>query len=66
MKEQASKLADQGYVSLAIDLHRDRGQVATTPDRAHEIMRGVPEDRAQRDLHAAVEFLKSQPNVSPT
>jgi carboxymethylenebutenolidase len=55
-------LADQGYVSLAIDLYR--GTVATTPDMAHEIMRGVPEDRAKRDLHAAVEFLKSQPNVS--
>jgi carboxymethylenebutenolidase len=26
-------------------------------------MRGVPEDRAARDLHAALEFLKSQPNV---
>ena len=26
-------------------------------------MRGVPEDRAKRDLHAAFEFLKSQPNV---
>jgi carboxymethylenebutenolidase len=61
VKDQASKLADQGYVSLAIDLYR--GKVATTPDEAHEIMRGVPEDRAKRDLHAAVEFLKSQPNV---
>lgn len=61
VKEQASKLADQGYVSLAIDLYR--GKIATTPDMAHEIMRGVPEDRAKRDLHAAVEFLKSQPNV---
>jgi carboxymethylenebutenolidase len=61
VKEQASKLADQGYVSLAVDLYR--GKVATTPDMAHEIMRGVPEDRAKRDLHAAVEFLKSQPNV---
>ena len=30
---------------------------------AHEIMRGVPEDRAKRDLHAAFEFLQSQPNV---
>lgn len=55
-------MADQGYVSLAIDLYR--GKVASTPDMAHEIMRGVPEDRAKRDLHAAVEFLKSQPNVS--
>src|SRR5690349_1865316 len=62
VKEQASKLSDQGYVALAIDLYR--GKVATTPDMAHEIMRGVPEDRAKRDLHAAVEFLKSQPNVN--
>jgi carboxymethylenebutenolidase len=62
VKEQASKLADQGYVALAVDLYR--GKVATTPDEAHEIMRGVPEDRAQRDLHAAVEFLKAQTNVN--
>jgi len=61
VKDQASKLADQGYVALAIDLYR--GKVATTPDMAHEIMRGVPEDRAKRDLHAAFEFLASQPNV---
>jgi carboxymethylenebutenolidase len=61
VKEQASKLSDQGYVTLAVDLYR--GKVATTPDEAHEIMRGVPEDRAARDLHAAFEFLKSQSNV---
>jgi len=61
VKEQASKLADQGYVALAIDLYR--GKVADTPELAHELMRGVPEDRALRDLRAAVEYLKSQPNV---
>jgi len=61
IKEQASKLADQGYEALAIDLYR--GKVATTPDVAHEIMRGVPEDRAKRDLRAAFGFLQSQPNV---
>jgi carboxymethylenebutenolidase len=61
VKDQASKLSDQGYVTLAVDLYR--GKVAKTPDEAHEIMRGVPEDRAKRDLHAAVEFLKSQSNV---
>jgi carboxymethylenebutenolidase len=61
VKEQASKLSDQGYVTLAIDLYR--GKVATTPEMAHEIMRGVPEDRAARDLHAAIVFLESQPNV---
>ncbi len=61
VKDQAAKLAGEGYVALAIDLYR--GKVATTPDQAHEIMRGVPEDRAKRDLHAAFEFLQSQSNV---
>jgi carboxymethylenebutenolidase len=61
VKEQASKLADQGYAALAIDLYR--GKVATTPDQAHEIMRGVPEDRAKRDLDAAFHYLQSQANV---
>src|SRR5581483_2703333 len=61
VKEQASKLAEQGYASLAIDLYR--GKVATTPDEAHQIMRGVPEDRAKRDLHAAFDYLASQSNV---
>ena len=61
IKEEASNLADQGYAALAIDLYR--GKVATTPDQAHEIMRGVPEDRAKRDLHAAFTFLASQSNV---
>src|SRR5579864_3896211 len=61
VKEQASKFADQGYVALAVDLYR--GKVADTPDMAHELMRGLPEDRAKRDLHAAFEFLQAQPNV---
>lgn len=61
VKDQASKLSDQGYVALAIDLYR--GKVATTPEEAHEIMRGVPEDRAKRDLDAAFAFLASQPSV---
>src|SRR2546422_5478148 len=61
VKEQAAKLSSEGYVTLTVDLYR--GKVATTPEMAHEIMRGVPEDRAKRDLHAAFEFLASQPNV---
>lgn len=63
VKEEASKLADQGYVALAIDLYR--GKVATTPDEAHEIMRGVPQDRATRDLLAASSYLRAQKNVDP-
>lgn len=61
VKQQAAKLAEQGYVALAIDLYR--GKVADNPDMAHELMRGVPEDRANRDLRAAYDFLASQPNV---
>jgi carboxymethylenebutenolidase len=61
VKEQAAKLADQGYVALAVDLYR--GKVADTPDLAHELMRGVPEDRAAKDLRAAFDFLAAQPSV---
>ena len=63
VKDQASKLADQGYVTLALDLYR--GHVATSADEAHELMRGLPEDRATRDLLAAANYLRSQKNVKP-
>ncbi|PYX55886.1 MAG: dienelactone hydrolase family protein [Acidobacteria bacterium] len=61
VKEQASKLSDQGYVALAVDLYR--GTVADNPELAHQLMRGLPEDRAKRDLHAAFEFLPTQPKA---
>jgi len=61
VKEQASKFADEGYVALAVDLYR--GKVADTQELAHELMRGVPEDRAKRDLGAAFDYLAAQPNV---
>ena len=46
VKEQAGKLADQGYTALAIDLYR--GKVATSPDEAHELMRGLPDRKSTR------------------
>src|SRR5882672_6255480 len=61
VKEQASKLADQGYVALAVDLYR--GKVAENSEMAHELARGLAEDRAGRDLRAAVAFLRSQDTV---
>ena len=61
VKQQAEKLAGQGYVALAVDLYR--GKVADNPDMAHELMRGLPEDRAIRDLRAAYDFLVAQANV---
>ncbi|HTG63012.1 MAG TPA: dienelactone hydrolase family protein, partial [Terriglobia bacterium] len=51
VKEQTQKFAQQGYVVLAADLYR--GKVAADPDQAHELMRGMPQDRAVSDLIAA-------------
>jgi carboxymethylenebutenolidase len=61
VKEQAQKLASQGYAALAIDLYR--GKVTNSPEEAHELMRGVPEDRARRDLLAAYDYLASRPDI---
>jgi carboxymethylenebutenolidase len=63
VKQQAAKLSDQGYVTLAVDLYR--GKATDSPEVAHELMRGLPEDRANRDLLAAVQYLKSLKNVNP-
>jgi len=61
VKKQAEKYAGQGYVALAVDLYR--GQSAKTPDDAHILMRGLPDDRGLRDLEAAFAYLASRPDV---
>lgn len=58
IKGMADKLAAAGYVALAVDLYR--GRVAAERDEAHELSRGLPEDRAVRDLKAAVAYLRSR------
>lgn len=63
VKEQAQKFASEGYVVLAVDLYR--GKVASDPGEAHELMRGMPQDRAVRDLKAAFDYLASRPDVNP-
>jgi carboxymethylenebutenolidase len=62
VKEQTQKFADQGYVALAVDLYR--GKVATDADIAHQLMRGLPQDRAIRDMKAAFAYLASRPEVN--
>jgi carboxymethylenebutenolidase len=61
VKEQAQKLAEQGYIALAPDLYR--GQVTADPEVAHELMRGLPQDRAVSDLRAALVYLISRKDV---
>ena len=61
VKGRADTFAKQGYVALAVDLYR--GKVAGDADTAHQLMRGLPEDRAVRDMKAAVAYLRSRPDV---
>lgn len=63
VKEQASNFADQGYVILAVDLYR--GKTASDPETAHELMRGLPQDRGVRDLVSAANYLKGLKSVNP-
>ena len=63
VKEQAVKLAEQGYVSLAVDLYG--GKLATDPAEAHELMRALPEADAIKDLKAAFDYLATRPDVKP-
>ncbi len=61
VKEQTQKLAEQGYIALAPDLYR--GQVTADPEVAHELMRGLPQDRAISDLKAAFAYLATRKDV---
>jgi carboxymethylenebutenolidase len=64
VKEQARKFAEQGYVALAPDLYR--GQVTGDPAVAHELSRGMPQDRAVRDLKSAFAYLAERHDVHKT
>lgn len=61
IKEQTQKYATHGYVALAVDLYR--GKSAASPDEAHILMRGLPDDRGLRDLEAAFAYIAARPDV---
>lgn len=61
IKGTAEALARDGYVVLAVDLYR--GRVTTDASEAHELIRGLPEDQAIRDLKATVAYLRGRPDV---
>ena len=62
VQQNAKKLAKEGYVAMAIDLYR--GEVTADQVTAHELMRGLPEDRALRDLQAAFAYLQGREDVN--
>ncbi len=61
IKDNAKHLASKGFVALAPDLYR--GKVAEDMKTAGTLMKGMPNDRALRDLKAAVTGLETMPNV---
>jgi len=61
VKDQARALAKDGYVALAVDLYR--GKLTSNPDEAHQLMMGLPPDRAMRDLKAGFAYLQGRADV---
>ena len=61
VKDQARKLAKEGYVALAVDLYR--GKATDKQEEAHQLMMGLPEERALGDLKAALDHLASRKDV---
>ncbi len=56
IKDAARKLASEGYVVLAVDLHN--GEVATTPERARELTEALDKQKAVENMRAAARYLR--------
>jgi carboxymethylenebutenolidase len=63
VKEQAEKLAANGYVALAVDLYQ--GKVTADPSEARKLKRGLRQEHAIGDLKAAFEYLVGRLDVDP-
>jgi carboxymethylenebutenolidase len=61
VKDQARALAKEGYVALAVDLYR--GKATDKQEEAHQLMSGLPPDRAMRDLRGAFAYLAARKDV---
>jgi len=61
VKMQATSLAANGYVVIAVDLYG--GRVTDNPAEARKLKRALPEGRAIRDMNAAFHYLATRPDV---
>jgi carboxymethylenebutenolidase len=61
VKKQAERLANKGYLTVAIDLYR--GELPRDIEEAHILERALPADRVLRDIKAALDFLVQRPEV---
>lgn len=58
IRHWADRLAEAGYVALAVDLYG--GETATTPDEAMALMQAVDEDAALATMRAGHEYLGTE------
>lgn len=61
MKRQAERLAERGYLTLAVNLYP--GEAVADVMDAHIMGRGLPQDQVMADLKAAVDHLGKLPDV---
>jgi carboxymethylenebutenolidase len=61
VKEQARRLAEHGYVTLAVDLYH--GETPGDLMDAHILGRALPDDRVLADLKGAVDYLSVRSDV---
>ena len=64
IKTQTERLGAAGFVALAPDLYHGQLAQHDEMDKAGELMRSLPPDRAGRDMSGAVDFLASHPAVT--
>ena len=57
IKEQADRLAAEGYVALAPDLYH--GKTTDEPDEAGKLMMAMKMDEAAKDMAGAIDYVKS-------
>src|ERR1041385_3210676 len=58
----SDRLAGLGWAALAVDLYG--GKVATTPDEAMAVMKGVDPAKAKATLDAAIDFVAKDPRIA--
>lgn len=63
MEGQALQVAAAGYVALAVDLFR--GKLPRTAEERAEIARTTQEGQRERDVQAAVHFLRRHSSIRP-
>ena len=58
IKDVARRMARQGYLAIVPDLYH--GKLATTPEEAHELVRGLEDTRVFEELDAAAAWCRAQ------